>query len=424
MRPAFTRVTRILSASVTPRRGKHRARTPLKKSHFALGGGILATCTVVAITAGVFSGNGALEADAAIPAPAATVSVVRPAPIVRGALVTAHGESAGPVTGGTVVTVNGKDLSRVASVKFGDTPGTVTAATADTVTITTPPAKDLATGTVEVELFDLDGRQVKVDAAAQPGAAADSSAAAVGTPTAIAPSEIASPEIAVPDAAVPDAVATPTPAAAPAENAGPGKPAASVPADKPVVPLTFSYTPDPKIEAEAAAAAAAAEQAAAQAAAEAARQAAIATQLDYVLAHWSDYNSEEFGVISGNDCANFASQSLLARGWAMDGEWSYGNGYSAAWASSTALADYFGRHPERATALGADQWDQVKVGDIVQFDWDNSGDRDHTGIVSRVDQTASGVQIYYAGHTNDTDFKSVNESAANTGASVYFWSIA
>ena len=61
-------------------------------------------------------------------------------------------------------------------------------------------------------------------------------------------------------------------------------------------------------------------------------------------------------------------------------------------------------HPERATPLSDAQRDQVKVGDIAQFDWDNSGDRDHTAIVTRVDKTASGMQIYYAGHTNDTDF--------------------
>ena len=62
---------------------------------------------------------------------------------MRSSIIADDGASAGPVTGGTVVTVTGEDLSKVAAVSFGGTPGAVTSATADTVTITTPPAKDL-----------------------------------------------------------------------------------------------------------------------------------------------------------------------------------------------------------------------------------------------------------------------------------------
>ena len=160
--------------------------------------------------------------------------------------------------------------------------------------------------------------------------------------------------------------------------------------------LTFSYVPDP----------------------------AITAQIDYALAHWNNYNSAVYGAIAGNDCVNFTSQSLLARGWTMDAEWSFSAGqYSAAWASSTAFAAYLSAHPERATALSDDQRDQVKVGDVVQFDWDDSGDRDHTGIVTRVERTATGVEIYYAGHTANTDYRSVDASLAAGGGSVSYWSI-
>ena len=144
-------------------------------------------------------------------------------------------------------------------------------------------------------------------------------------------------------------------------------------------------------------------------------------------AHWDSYNSAVYGSIGGNDCVNFTSQSLIARGWTMDADWSYhsgGSGYSAAWSSSTAFAAYLSAHPERATPLTDRQSDRVKVGDIVQFDWDRSGDKDHTGIVTRVVKDASGTHVYYAGHTEDSLDKSVEQSLANTGGTVSYWSVA
>ena len=165
-----------------------------------------------------------------------------------------------------------------------------------------------------------------------------------------------------------------------------------------VAPLSFRYIPDPK----------------------------VAAQIDYVLAHWKDYNSAEYGSLTGTDCVNFTSQSLVARGWTMDAQWSFNAGtrqYSPAWASSTAFAAYLAAHPERATARSDGQRSQVKVGDVVQFDWDSSGDRDHTGIVTRVDKSSGDARIYYASHTMDNDFKSVDESLANAGGTVAYWSI-
>jgi hypothetical protein len=172
--------------------------------------------------------------------------------------------------------------------------------------------------------------------------------------------------------------------------------AASVAA--PLKQLTFKYMPDPHVMAQTA----------------------------YALAHWNNYNIDEYGVLPGNDCVNFTSQSLFARGWAMDADWWFdtnSRGSSAAWNSSTALAGYLSAHPERATAVADDQRRQLKIGDVVQFDWDSSGDQDHTGIVTRVDKTDDGVKVYYAGHTSDTDYKSVDESLANGGGSVSYWSV-
>ena len=154
-------------------------------------------------------------------------------------------------------------------------------------------------------------------------------------------------------------------------------------------------------------------------------------QLEYAHAHWDDPDAERFGVIDENDCVNFTSQTLLARGWTTDDEWWYdedGDVYasSGAWISSTMLRDYLGRHPERATPLTDDQRDQVKVGDIVQFDWDDSGDRDHTGIITAVVTEADGsIDLEYAGHTDATWNRSVDWSITeqHPHGVAYYWSI-
>ncbi|WP_166804881.1 amidase domain-containing protein [Cryobacterium sp. Sr8] len=156
---------------------------------------------------------------------------------------------------------------------------------------------------------------------------------------------------------------------------------------------------------------------------------AVQKQLAYALAHWKNYNVADYGVVTGNDCVNFTNQSLIARGWEMDAEWrTAGTGssfsFSKPWVSSTALMRYLA-DSGRATALTDAQRDQVKLGDVVQFDWDKSGDRDHTGIVTRVEKTAAGVQIYYAGHTDDSDYLSVDYAITtkHPGGRAYYWSI-
>lgn len=158
---------------------------------------------------------------------------------------------------------------------------------------------------------------------------------------------------------------------------------------------------------------------------------AVQAQLDYVREHWDDTESEQFGVLGDTDCVNFASQSLLARGWATDDEWWYSDSgdpwsHSDAWISSTALMEYLEEHPERATALTDAERASVKVGDLVQFDWDNSGDRDHTGIVTSVTTNADGTTtVRYAGHTDATWDRSVDTAITelHPGGTAYYWSI-
>jgi hypothetical protein len=152
-------------------------------------------------------------------------------------------------------------------------------------------------------------------------------------------------------------------------------------------------------------------------------------QLNYLLTHWQQRNEAEYGSYGDNDCVNFTSQSLIARGWVEDDEW-YHNAasdgsheYSKAWLSSTAMMKYFTARPEKATALTDQQRDQVVLGDIVQFDWDNSGDRDHTGVVTRIEGTGADRQIFFAGHSLDSDFRSVDVAITtdHPGGTAYYW---
>ncbi len=157
----------------------------------------------------------------------------------------------------------------------------------------------------------------------------------------------------------------------------------------------------------------------------------VAAQLSYAFEHWDDTESDTFGYLDDNDCVNFTSQSLLARGWAEDDDWWYDEsgdayGHADAWISSTAMRDYFEEHPERATALTDDERSSVKVGDVVQFDWDDSGDRDHTGIVTSVETELDGsITILYAGHTDPTWDRSVDWAITelHPGGVAYYWSI-
>ncbi|MBM7503172.1 amidase domain-containing protein [Agromyces aurantiacus] len=155
----------------------------------------------------------------------------------------------------------------------------------------------------------------------------------------------------------------------------------------------------------------------------------VVAQVEYVLEYWSDYNDEEWGVLEKNDCVNFASQSLVVRGWTQSAAWHHGGDpytSSASWRSSTALRDWLETRPDLATELDDGERDQVQLGDLVQFDWDDSGDRDHTGVVTRIERSDEGVKIYFAGHTLDSDYRDVDVAITeeHPGGSVYYWRLA
>jgi hypothetical protein len=59
--------------------------------------------------------------------------------------------------------------------------------------------------------------------------------------------------------------------------------------------------------------------------------------------------------------------------------------------------------------LSDDQRDQVKLGDLAMFDWDNSGDIDHVGIVNRIQTMPDGsTRLYIAQHTLHRYYRSID----------------
>ncbi|HEY8320060.1 MAG TPA: amidase domain-containing protein [Amnibacterium sp.] len=151
-------------------------------------------------------------------------------------------------------------------------------------------------------------------------------------------------------------------------------------------------------------------------------------QLAYVLKYWEHYNPA-YEALPDDDCVDFTSQSLLQRGWKQQGDWVHAADIldaGPAWRSSTAFMSFMEDHPELGTPLTDQQRSKVKVGDVVQFDWDRTGDRDHTGVVTRVVKSSDGhIEIDFAGHTNDSDYRSVDTAVTkdHPGGVAYYWSL-
>ncbi len=154
---------------------------------------------------------------------------------------------------------------------------------------------------------------------------------------------------------------------------------------------------------------------------------AIDRQLEYAFAHWDNYNLAAFGDFTtwGGDCINFVSQTLVARGWGTTPDW-FNNAqedWAAAFVHVPSFDEWLSARPEYgATRLTMAQSAEVKIGDIVMFDWDGDGSLDHAQVVSRVIRD----QILMVGHDLNSTHRSIDLALAQQGtpaAQVFFWSI-
>lgn len=144
---------------------------------------------------------------------------------------------------------------------------------------------------------------------------------------------------------------------------------------------------------------------------------AVDRQLAYAMRYWKDYNLAEYGTMNpiGGDCANYVSQTLVARGWEQRDDWysrDAGAAHSATWTYCPAMDPWLSEHAAEfgLTKRSIDERDKVKVGDIVFFDWNDNDSPDHTTIVSEVFTEPDGtVRIKSASHNQDGPYRDLDE---------------
>ncbi|MGO4535209.1 amidase domain-containing protein [Leifsonia sp. 2MCAF36] len=161
-------------------------------------------------------------------------------------------------------------------------------------------------------------------------------------------------------------------------------------------------------------------------------QTPVDKQLAYALTYWKNYNTAEFGDLNpvGGDCANFVSQTLLARGWQMNAQWYNRDAaakWSPAWGYVPAMDNYFRANAAQLglTEYSFDQRDKIKVGDIVMFDWNDNDSLDHVQIVSGVQNVNGKIMIKMAGHNEDSDYRDLDQAITvdHPGGVGHFWSL-
>jgi hypothetical protein len=156
----------------------------------------------------------------------------------------------------------------------------------------------------------------------------------------------------------------------------------------------------------------------------------VLAQIAYAKFHFQNPNESQFGDFGDTDCVNFASQTLLARGWSIDSGWSFtsdasGMHYSHSWISTIFMREYLLKHPGRATLLSWGQRDKVQAGDIAEFDWDASGNPDHMAIVSGIEMRDGKPVILLTSHSPAAFDWPIEDAIAEHGdqTRVNFWHI-
>jgi hypothetical protein len=153
-------------------------------------------------------------------------------------------------------------------------------------------------------------------------------------------------------------------------------------------------------------------------------------QLQYAMTYWQNYNTAQYGDLNsvGGDCANFVSQTLVARGWPMTDEWYNHDAaadWSPAWGYVPAMDEYFAQNASQLglQELSFDQRDKVALGDVAIFDWDNDGSPDHTQIVTAIKKVNGVIKIEMASHNDDGPYRDLDQliTEQHPGATGHFW---
>lgn len=110
----------------------------------------------------------------------------------------------------------------------------------------------------------------------------------------------------------------------------------------------------------------------------------------YANAWWNDYNPAY--PMFTDDCTNYVSQCLRAGGapmWGAPGReqgWWIGQGtWSLSWSTAHSLRWYLAGSIKGLTATIVETPEQLQLGDVIVYDFENDGRFDHATIVTAKD---------------------------------------
>lgn len=277
-----------------------------------------------------------------------------------------------PLAGGVTVTVTGTGLAAVQGVTVGGVAARDVEASATTVTFTAPHQAMYTAGSADVALFTS-----AIEPSPSANQSSDGNGSAANDGQAGATQD--------------QATATPTPTAAPVPDAASAVATTSV---------AYAALTD------------------------------VDRQLEYAMRYWEDYNLAEYGTMNpiGGDCANYVSQTLIARGWEQRDDWysrSAGAQHSATWTYCPAMDPWMTANAATfgLTRRSLDERSKVKVGDIVFYDWNDNQSPDHVTIVSEVFTEPDGtVRIKSASHNQDGPYRDLDEmiTVQHPGGTAWF----
>lgn len=152
----------------------------------------------------------------------------------------------------------------------------------------------------------------------------------------------------------------------------------------------------------------------------------VERQLAYIADYWYTTGpTGKFSYIQNENCANFVSQTLVARGWKMNDRWYNRAGvHSPAFTSSMALGDYLRDRGAKYLPDSQKNRKRIRLGDVVQFDWERDGLTNHTAVVTAITTGKKGKIHVYLGESADPfQYRSMDEAInrVHPGAKAWFW---
>jgi Putative amidase domain len=153
----------------------------------------------------------------------------------------------------------------------------------------------------------------------------------------------------------------------------------------------------------------------------------VERELAYIKDYWYTTGpTGKYSYIPNENCANFVSQALHARGWKETSNWyNKAGNHSPAWTSSTALGKYLKLKGAVKLSDSKKNRKRISVGDVVQFDWERDGKTNHSAIVTKIIHKDGEIKIFVAESADPYEYRSMNEMIhlVHPGGKAWFWKL-